>query len=133
MPAARESIEALALQTDNLIGVATGNLSRAGWSKLDRGGLRHWVKFGGFAEDGVLRADILRAAQKRSLEIAGPGNHDFWVIGDTPKDIDAARAIGARVLAVATGKYELEELAAYKPDLLYADLRELMANLSVLD
>jgi phosphoglycolate phosphatase-like HAD superfamily hydrolase len=40
------------------------------------------------------------------------------VIGDTPRDIAAARAIGARVAVVATGSYGLEELAAYDPDFL---------------
>jgi phosphoglycolate phosphatase-like HAD superfamily hydrolase len=133
MPAARESLAALSQPGESLIGVATGNLSRAGWSKLERGGLRDWVKFGGFAEDGVLRADILRAAQQRSLEIAGRGEHQFWVVGDTPKDIDAARAIGAKVVAVATGKFKHGELEAHKPDLLFHDLRALLADLTVLD
>jgi phosphoglycolate phosphatase-like HAD superfamily hydrolase len=47
------------------------------------------------------------------------------VIGDTPLDIQCARAIGARVIAVATGLHTVEELAPLKPDLLLADLSNL--------
>ena len=90
--------------------------------------MRHWVKFGGFAEDGVLRADILWAAKRRAIELAGKGDHSFWVIGDTPADIEAARAIGARVLAVATGKLKRDELAAHQPDLLHDDLTQVTEN-----
>jgi phosphoglycolate phosphatase len=44
------------------------------------------------------------------------------VIGDTPLDIRCARAVGARVLAVATGIHAAEELAPHAPDHLMADL-----------
>jgi phosphoglycolate phosphatase-like HAD superfamily hydrolase len=133
MPKATECVGALASSPDNLLGVATGNLSRAGWTKLERGGLRDWMKFGGFAEDGVLRPDILRAAQQRGLELAGPGEHNFWVIGDTPHDISAARAIGAKVLAVATGKFRRDELEPHGPDLLLDDLCALAEEPGLLD
>ena len=47
-----------------------------------------------------------------------------WVIGDTPLDVSCARAIGARVVAVATGLHSREELEAAAPDLLFTDLSE---------
>jgi phosphoglycolate phosphatase len=47
-----------------------------------------------------------------------------WVIGDTPLDIRCARAIGARVAAVATGWHDLDELAAHEPDLLLNDFSD---------
>ncbi len=133
MPAALRCIEVFAEQPDTLVGVATGNLSRAADLKLRRGGLHHWIRFGGYAEDGVERADILRAAQRRALDIAGRGDHSWWVIGDTPKDIHAARAIGARVAAVATGKFGRDDLGKLGPDLLLEDLTSLCAEPGLLD
>lgn len=133
MPKAAECVARFAAEPDVLLGVATGNLSRAGWTKLERGGLRAHMKFGGFAEDGVKRPDILRAAQRRALELAGDGEHRWWVIGDTPHDISAARTIGAKVAAVATGKFKRDELAAHAPDLLFDDLCLLAENPALLD
>jgi phosphoglycolate phosphatase-like HAD superfamily hydrolase len=43
----------------------------------------------------------------------GPGR--VYVIGDTPHDIQSGRAIGARVIAVATGGYSVEELGPLNP------------------
>jgi phosphoglycolate phosphatase len=137
LPAALACIERFAEQPDTLVGVATGNLSRAAWWKLEKAGLHHWIRFGGFAEDGIARADILRAAQQRAMAIAAQenagGNHTYWVIGDTPKDILAAREIGVRVAAVGTGKFTLAELQPYAPDLLLEDLSSLAAQPHLLD
>ena len=44
------------------------------------------------------------------------------VIGDTPADIRCARAAGTRVVAVATGRHGVEELAAHRPDAVLPDL-----------
>jgi phosphoglycolate phosphatase len=49
---------------------------------------------------------------------------EILVIGDTPLDVECARAIGARVVAVATGVHSREELAATSPDLLLDDLSD---------
>jgi phosphoglycolate phosphatase-like HAD superfamily hydrolase len=49
---------------------------------------------------------------------------DVWVIGDTPLDVQCARAIEAKVVAVATGWHPIEELAEHNPDYLFADLSE---------
>lgn len=49
----------------------------------------------------------------------------FVVIGDTPNDVACARAFGAKVISVATGRHHTaEELAAHKPDLTVPDLRQ---------
>ncbi len=46
----------------------------------------------------------------------------MWVVGDTPKDISAARQAGAKVVAVATGGFSVDDLRAYQPDATIADL-----------
>jgi phosphoglycolate phosphatase-like HAD superfamily hydrolase len=48
----------------------------------------------------------------------------MWVIGDTPGDVRCGRAIGAKVIAVATGESSLDELAACRPDHVAADFSD---------
>jgi phosphoglycolate phosphatase-like HAD superfamily hydrolase len=49
---------------------------------------------------------------------------DVIVIGDTPHDIDCARAFGAVAVAVATGQYPPDELRAERPDYFFEDLSD---------
>ena len=46
----------------------------------------------------------------------------IYIIGDTPKDISAARSIGFPVISVASGNYSLSELSNFDPDLLIRNL-----------
>jgi len=46
------------------------------------------------------------------------------IIGDTPLDVDCARACGAVAVAVATGQHRAVELAAHAPDLLFEDFAD---------
>jgi phosphoglycolate phosphatase-like HAD superfamily hydrolase len=54
------------------------------------------------------------------------------IIGDTPLDVDCARACGAVAVAVATGFHPREELAACAPDLLFADFSDVGGALAAL-
>jgi phosphoglycolate phosphatase-like HAD superfamily hydrolase len=49
---------------------------------------------------------------------------DVTIIGDTPHDVDCAHAAGARVIAVATGKFGIDALREAGADLAVADLRD---------
>lgn len=107
-------------------GLVTGNLSRIGWKKLERAGLRPYFRFGAFAEMGRTRAELARLARRRAVA-------EGWVsratpaalVGDHPNDIVAARANGLFSIAVATGVVPKHELARHRPDLLLDDLRGL--------
>jgi phosphoglycolate phosphatase len=107
-------------------GLVTGNLSRIGWRKLERAGLRPYFRFGAFAEMGRTRADLARLARQRAIA-------EGWVsrgacaalIGDHPNDILAARANRLFSIAVATGVVSKQELARHQPDVLLDDLRSL--------
>lgn len=116
MPAVEETLAHLAGR-GALLGVATGNLEAIGWTKVELMGLREWFRFGGFSDRYEIRADMVAEAvrQARTLlpDVAEP---KICVVGDTPRDIEAARANGLRVIAVATGNYSFEELAALEPD-----------------
>jgi phosphoglycolate phosphatase len=55
-------------------------------------------------------------------------NASICVVGDTPRDIEAARANGLRVIAVATGNYSFDELAALTPEVCASSLAALLAE-----
>ncbi len=106
-----------------LVGLCTGNVARGARIKLARGGLDRWFGFGpddvtGFAEDGEAREHIVAAAVRRASARAGSpiDPSQALVIGDTPRDVVAAHAIGCPVLAVATGRFDVDALRAEGAD-----------------
>lgn len=107
-----------------LLGLLTGNIRLGAEIKLRH--LNLWETFatGAFADDAEERDGIAAVARERGNRLLG-GNllgEEVLVIGDTPLDIRCGRAIGARVLAVATGGAKLKELRQHKPDWAVADL-----------
>jgi phosphoglycolate phosphatase len=103
--------------------LVTGNLTRIGWRKMERCGLRRYFRFGAFAEMARDRAGLARLAIRHA-------KREGWIekgaiislVGDAPSDILAAKANRARAVAVHTGISTREELLAYEPDLLVEDL-----------
>ena len=99
-----------------LLGVASGNLETVGWHKIEAAGLRHFFTFGCFSDRHESRAEIFRNALEFVAAQLGPEPRVCF-IGDTPSDVEAARRVGAQILAVASGTYNFEELSACSPDL----------------
>lgn len=94
------------------VGLATGNMRRGAQAKLSHFGL--WERFaaGGFGDETPDRAEVVRSAIANLAAAAGhdPDPAACVVIGDTPLDVAAAHAAGARAMAVATGSYTVEAL-----------------------
>ncbi len=107
-------------------GLVTGNLTKIGWTKMERAGLRHFFEFGAFAEMAASRAGLVRLAirhARRSGFIHRKSK--ISLIGDHPNDVAAAKQNGVQSIAVATGVVPADELALFCPDLLLQDLRAL--------
>jgi phosphoglycolate phosphatase len=107
-------------------GLVTGNLTRIGWKKMERAGLKRYLRFGAFAElardrAGLVEIAIRHARRERWIDRSSP----ISLIGDHPNDIRAAKANGVRSISVATGVIGAEELALHTPDILVPDLRAL--------
>jgi phosphoglycolate phosphatase len=119
----------LALPEPPLTGLLTGNIKEGARVKLQRFDLWDKFPFGAFADDHEERDQIAVAALRRGSQHIGRElrGEEVLVIGDTPLDIRCGRAIGAKVLAVATGGATLEELVPHNPDWAVPDLTHLSA------
>jgi phosphoglycolate phosphatase len=108
------------------LALVTGNLTRIGWKKVERAGLKHYFQFGAFSEMAKTRAGLAKMAiaeARRQGHISK--NSPIALVGDAPSDILAAQTNGIRVISVATGISTKAELAAHNPDILIDDLRQL--------
>jgi len=124
LPGVLSLLTELSTRDDVVLGLGTGNTEPAAYAKLARGGLDSFFAFGGFGSDHTDRAELLRAGLKRGLERAGarPAEARVVVVGDTPHDVAAARAIGAHCVAVSTGGYDGTALEAAGANLVVSDL-----------
>jgi phosphoglycolate phosphatase len=118
LPGVLSLLEALS-SARRTMGLCTGNVRRGARIKLSRGGLDRFFGFGeedvhGFAGDGEAREHIVLAALRRASARLGRtvDPREALVIGDTPRDVTAARATGCPVLAVATGRFGVDALRA---------------------
>jgi phosphoglycolate phosphatase-like HAD superfamily hydrolase len=125
MPGVNEVLHHLA-QKGALLGVASGNLEAIGWIKIERAGLRQWFRFGGFSDHFPVRAELIGQAANKARELAGK-DAKICVVGDTPRDIEAARANFLSVIAVATGKYTFDELLEHQPEACVSSFTDLLA------
>lgn len=113
-----------------LLGLVTGNLTRIGWRKLQRAGLRRYFRFGAFGERAETRAALVRRAIHEARRRGWIGRATpISVIGDAPADIVAARANRVRIISVKTGISAPDELHAHAPDYLLPNLRYLQLRM----
>ncbi|MBM4261374.1 MAG: hypothetical protein FJ145_08080 [Deltaproteobacteria bacterium] len=107
-------------------GVVTGNLQTGAAIKLRAAGLDGYFSFGAYASDSAYRPDLPRIARERWQAFATRSidPSQCVIVGDTIKDLAAARANGMKCLLVGTGRYPVEELQYANPDACLADLTD---------
>jgi len=110
-PGVRTTVDA-AVKLGHAVGLGTGNIREGARAKLERVKLFSPFSFGGFGDDHESRPELIRAGALRGAQVLGVelANARVVVIGDTPRDVQAARAIGARCLGVGTGMHSAKEL-----------------------
>jgi phosphoglycolate phosphatase len=118
-------LDALKEDSPHTLALLTGNIQRAAFIKLAHYGIDHHFRTGAFGDDHHDRNHLGPVARQRVHEHHGASFefHEVVVIGDTPKDIHCARACGARVIAVATGAFNTEQLSPHQPDFLFSSLQ----------
>lgn len=119
-----EALEALAGREQVAQGLGTGNIERGARIKLERVALNRWFDFGGFGCDAEARPALIRRGAGRGADRLGVPLEAcrVVVIGDTPKDVHAAHAMGAECLSVATGGATREALVGCGADFVFDDL-----------
>jgi phosphoglycolate phosphatase-like HAD superfamily hydrolase len=125
MPGIEDALRHLA-RKGALLGVATGNLEAIGWIKIEVAGLREWFHFGGFSDRFPIRSELVAHAARKARELAG-ADARVCVVGDTPRDIEAAHANHLPVVAVATGNFSFDTLLEDRPEVCASSLADLLA------
>ncbi|MDZ4763307.1 MAG: haloacid dehalogenase-like hydrolase [Chloroflexota bacterium] len=131
-PGALETVAALRERDDLAFGIVTGNVRTSAPVKLRAAGFDPaWFPVGAYGDEAISRDDLPALALQRARTTFA---HDFaldqvFVIGDTPADIQCARACGAVAVAVRTGFGTQDDLSACQPDYLFDDLRDLLTIL----
>ena len=131
-PGVRALLDALSRAAHVRLGLVTGNIETCAWLKLEACGLHGHFTLGAFGHEHADRREIARLARARAEQSLPPGAafRSCHLIGDTPSDIQAAHAIGASALAVATGHYDEARLRAAGATHVLADLQDTAAVLA---
>jgi phosphoglycolate phosphatase len=107
--------------------VVTGNLAAIARYKLEAGLLIPPIEpaFGGYGDSAPNRAAVAQVALDR-LSAAGwrPDLSEVWIVGDTPRDLACARAVGVHCALVATGRPTFGELSGLGADIVLPDLSD---------
>ena len=126
---------ALEARADAVVGLLTGNIEEGAHAKLAATGIgAARFRVNAFGSDDERRGALPAVARARAAALVGrevPGEA-LVIIGDTPSDVTCGREIGARAIAVATGSYRAESLAAYEPAAVFEDLSDTARVLQVI-
>lgn len=127
LPGVVDLLERLTETPDIHLGLLTGNIAGGAAAKMRHFGLDHFFPFGGYGCDFADRNKLGPVAAARATAHTGRAFHpeEIVVIGDTPKDIACAKALGSPCIAVATGRFSVEELRQHAPHRVIASLEEL--------
>jgi len=133
-PGVKELLNRLSGRDDVLVGLLTGNVQPGAMLKLDRFQLGEYFRFGAFGDDHEDRCELARIALEKAGRLTGRPvrGGDTTVIGDTPRDVACARAIGARAVIVATGLVSRNELEQAKPDIILESFADVEGTLQAI-
>lgn len=125
MPGVRPLLSALEARGDVVLALLTGNYQRSARIKLEYFDLWSPFRFGAFADDASDRNHLVPIALGRARDAGHTPQADrVVVIGDTPLDVECAKAGGVRALGVATGSHTVEELQDAGADHALEDLSD---------
>jgi phosphoglycolate phosphatase len=110
LPGADRCLQALG-DAGVLLGLVSGAMEGAARTKLIPANLNRYFIFGAYGSDSADRAELTTIAIEKATRLhAGLTPSEVFVVGDTPRDIEAAKAAGAVSVGVATGNYSVAEL-----------------------
>lgn len=113
LPGVVRLLDALALRSDVVLGLLTGNVVEGARAKLSAVGIDpDRFAVGAYGSDHETRAELPSIARQRVHATRGHivSGEDIVIIGDTPSDVQCGRSLGVRAIGVATGHYSVNEL-----------------------
>lgn len=135
LPGARDALEALAGESGMVSSVLTGNIAANARVKLRPFGLDALLDMecGAYGEHSEDRAALVKVARERIQQTHGLSRDTPAVlIGDTPRDVQAALDSDAHVIAVASGIHSVDELRVAGASVVLSDLRDVSGLVSYL-
>ena len=124
LPGAVETLRALG-DAGVLLGIVSGAMEGAARTKLFPADLNRFFIFGAYGSDSPDRAELTGIAIEKATRLHGrltPAQ--VAVVGDTPRDIEAASAAGAISVGVASGNFSVDQLTAAGGDHVLVSLEE---------
>lgn len=134
LPGVRPLLAHLDERSDVALGLLTGNILPGARLKLGSVGLMDYFRVGGYGSDSEVREDLTAVAIERAeahwKKVFHPSG--VVVVGDTPRDVACGKYGGTRTVAVATGRYDVDTLAAAEPDVVLESMADLMGTVEAL-
>ncbi|MGH9070788.1 MAG: HAD family hydrolase [Acidimicrobiales bacterium] len=128
LPGVEAVLEDLAGRPGVVSSVLTGNIAPNAKLKLGAFGLDRWLdlEVGAYGSDNIDRRALVAISVHRVTRLRGLAvtPDEVWVVGDTPRDLEAARSGGAHCVLVATGGYGIEQLETLGADATISDLSD---------
>jgi phosphoglycolate phosphatase-like HAD superfamily hydrolase len=127
LPGVPSLLDELERRHDVILGLLTGNLELGARAKLEAVGVDpRRFRVGAYGSDHELRPELPEIARARTLKQLGVdlAGDAIIVIGDTPADLTCGRALGARAIGVATGRYSTAELSVHDAVAVFEDLSD---------
>jgi phosphoglycolate phosphatase len=137
LPGAKEALTAVGRLPGVVQTVITGTIKPNAIAKLRAFGLDGLVdtEIGGYGSEPYPKGALLQVARTRAAEtrkvIVGEGATVY--IGDSPRDVEAAKIGGARSIAVASGRATAAELSAAGANAVLDDLTDTTALTRLVD
>jgi len=134
LPGVEDLLSLLSARDDMHLALVTGNVEAVAYHKLQTAGLGDYFSVGAFGSDSAERSDLPPLARRRATDRTGQSfvPDAVFVVGDTPHDIQCARASGFRSMAVSTGTPDRRTLHRHDPDLLLKNLSDPKPLLDIL-
>jgi phosphoglycolate phosphatase-like HAD superfamily hydrolase len=125
LPGVNELLEALA-KTDKIIALYTGDSPGIVKHVMSSTDLGKYFRFCVYGTEAGTRVELVKLAIKKAGEITGStfDGNNVVIIGDSTRDIDCGKEVGAVTIAVTTGPHPPEELAAHHPDYLFQSMKD---------
>jgi len=133
LPGAAELLSLLSEKAELSQGVVTGNFEVTAQIKLEAAGLHSYLCRGAYASDSAHRPDLPKIAKERWEQWTGKflRAEQCVIVGDTPRDLDAAKQNHMKCILVGTGRYPSEELQYWKPAACLADLTDTLEVINI--